>query len=88
MKYEIAGELGYFNPQADKPDEEYRKALERMKYEVAGELGIPLDGNYNGDLKTREAGMIGGRLGGYIGGNMVRRMIKDAEERMAEDTRK
>jgi len=46
------------------------------KNQVAEELGIPLDKEYNGDLKTREAG----KIGGAIGGAKVRELIKMAEE--------
>lgn len=48
--------------------------LDRMKYEVAGEVGVTLSGGYNGDIKAKDAGRIGG--------NMVRQMIKYAEENM------
>ncbi|KIL35436.1 spore protein [Cohnella kolymensis] len=51
-------------------------ALELLKYEVAQELGITLspDG-YNGYIKTRDAGAIGG--------NMVRRMIRMVEQQLS-----
>lgn len=52
---------------------------DRFKFEVAEELGIPLKKGYNGDLTAREAGRIGGR----IGGNMVKVMIRHAEEQLA-----
>lgn len=51
--------------------------LDNMKYEVAEENHINLKDGYNGDLKAREAGKIGGQ--------MVKRMIKFAEENMPED---
>lgn len=45
--------------------------LNKMKYEVAGEVGVTLSGGYNGDIKARDAGRIGG--------NMVKKMIQFAE---------
>jgi hypothetical protein len=56
-----------------------REQLDRFKFEIAEDLGIPLTKGYNGDMTTREAGRIGGR----IGGNMVKVMIRMAEEAMA-----
>lgn len=51
---------------------------QEAKYEVAKEVGVPLDQKYNGNLTSKEAGKIGGSLGGQ----MVREMIKMAEEKM------
>ncbi len=39
-----------------------REALERFKMESASEMGINLKQGYNGDLTSREAGSIGGRM--------------------------
>ncbi len=50
------------------------QALEKFKNEVAGELGI----DYNGDK-----GNLTSRQNGYVGGTMVKRMIAEAENRMA-----
>ncbi len=55
-----------------------REQLERFKFEIADDLGITLQQGYNGDITAREAGRIGGR----IGGNMVKVMIRMAEEAM------
>ncbi|AGK52209.1 alpha/beta-type small acid-soluble spore protein [Bacillus sp. 1NLA3E] len=49
---------------------------DNVKYEVARETGIPLKHGYNGDLTTRQAGKIGGE----IGGNMVRELVKMAQQ--------
>ena len=38
------------------------KAFEKMKYEVANEVGVNLKQGYNGDLTSRDAGKIGGRI--------------------------
>jgi len=50
-------------------------ALDRFKYEVASEVGVNLKEGYNGDLSSRDAGRIGG--------NMVRKMIQQVENNMA-----
>jgi hypothetical protein len=54
---------------------EAQEALDRFKYEVANELGVPLKQGYNGDLTSRQ--------NGSVGGYMVKKMIQDAEKRMA-----
>jgi hypothetical protein len=59
---------------------EARNALDRMKYEVADEQGVELKEGYNGDLRSRDAGKIGG--------NMVRKMIRQAEQNMSENERR
>ncbi len=50
-------------------------ALDRFKYEVANEVGVNLKDGYNGDLSSRDAGRIGG--------NMVKKMIQQVENNMA-----
>lgn len=52
-----------------------RPALDNMKHEVANEVGVNLKQGYNGDIKARDAGKIGG--------NMVKKMIKSAESQMS-----
>ncbi len=54
---------------------ESRSALDRFKYEVASEVGVTLNQGYNGDIKARDAGKVGG--------NMVRKMIQFAEQSMS-----
>ena len=49
-----------------------------VKYEVAKELGIPLKKGYNGHLEAKDAGKIGGK----IGGNMVKEMVRLAQENL------
>ncbi len=53
-----------------------QQALDQFKYEVAREIGVqpPQDG-YWGDYPARQCGAMGGQ--------MVRRMIQDAESRLA-----
>lgn len=52
-----------------------RGAMERFKMEAANEVGVQLKDGYNGDITAREAGSVGGQ--------MVKKMIKMAEENMA-----
>ncbi|MDI7250018.1 MAG: alpha/beta-type small acid-soluble spore protein [Bacillota bacterium] len=56
---------------------EARRGLDRLKYEVARDLGLADDVERRGwgDMTTREVG--------HIGGQMVRRMVRYAEENMA-----
>ncbi|MEK4627117.1 MAG: alpha/beta-type small acid-soluble spore protein [Solibacillus sp.] len=49
---------------------------EDAKIEVANELGIPLKKGYNGGLTSAEVGKVGGK----IGGNMVKELVKMAQE--------
>lgn len=48
-----------------------REALDKLKYETANEVGVQLNQGYNGDIKSKDAG--------YIGGNMVRKMVQSYE---------
>ena len=50
-------------------------ALEKFKYEVASEVGVTLKDGYSGDISSRDAGRIGG--------NMVKKMIQQVENNMA-----
>ena len=54
---------------------EAMNALDKFKYEVANEVGVTLKEGYNGDISARDAGRIGG--------NMVRKMIQQVENNMA-----
>ena len=54
---------------------EAMSALDKFKYEVASEVGVTLKDGYNGDISARDAGRIGG--------NMVRKMIQQVENNMA-----
>lgn len=53
---------------------ESRAGLNRFKMEVAGQLGVNLKEGYNGDIKAKDAGKVGGE--------MVKRMIDAYEERL------
>lgn len=50
-------------------------SLERFKYEVASEVGVNLKNGYNGNISAKDAGKIGG--------NMVKKLIEQAENQMA-----
>ena len=39
-----------------------QNALDKFKMEAASEVGVNLKSGYNGDLTSREAGSIGGRM--------------------------
>ena len=54
---------------------EAKESLDKFKYEIANEMGISLKDGYNGNLSSRDAGRIGG--------NMVRKLIEQAENQMA-----
>ncbi|WP_087973427.1 alpha/beta-type small acid-soluble spore protein [Oceanobacillus rekensis] len=59
-----------YNVNSDNPD--------HVKYEVAKEQGVSLKEGYNGRLTSEQAG----KIGGPIGGNMVKEMVKMAQEQM------
>ena len=54
---------------------EAKAALNKFKYEVASEIGVNLTQGYNGDIKARDAGKIGG--------TMVKKLIQFAEQNMS-----
>ena len=54
---------------------EAMSALDKFKYEVASEVGVTLKDGYNEDISAKDAGKIGG--------NMVRKMIQQVENNMA-----
>ena len=54
---------------------EAMSALDKFKYEVASEVGVNIKDGYNGDISSRDAGRIGG--------NMVKKLIQQAENNMA-----
>lgn len=53
-----------------------RGALDRLKMETANEVGVKLNDGYNGDIKSRDAGLVGG--------NMVKKMIQSYENNSAQ----
>lgn len=69
LKARVMKAQGY-DVNSSQPDE--------VKYEIANELGIPFNKGYNGKLTSEEAG----KIGGPIGGNMVKEMVRMAQEQM------
>lgn len=55
-------------------------ASANVKFEIAEELGIPLSDGYNGKLTAEQVGQIGGP----IGRNMVKEMVRLAQEQLAK----
>lgn len=57
--------------------------LDQFKYEIAEELGISpqIQEGYWGELTSKDCGRVGGR----IGGNMVKVMIRKAEEALSKN---
>lgn len=51
---------------------------EQVKFEVAKQVGVPLSSGYNGELKTKNAGKVGGE----IGGQMVKELVRMAQENL------
>ena len=51
---------------------EARAAMNKFKMEAASEVGVNLKQGYNGDLTSREAGSVGGK--------MVKKMIESYEK--------
>ena len=39
-----------------------REAMDKFKMQAAGEVGVNLKQGYNGDLTSREAGSVGGKM--------------------------
>lgn len=81
LKLAVARDLGVTDTEKK---QSYQQILDSWKYEVAGELGIDrkINGEYWGNLTSKECGKVGGRMGGKIGGNMVKKMIEFAERNM------
>ncbi|MCJ7840117.1 alpha/beta-type small acid-soluble spore protein [Lederbergia sp. NSJ-179] len=69
LKVNVMKEKGY-QVEANHPED--------IKYEVAKEQEIPLKKGYNGQLTSEQAG----KIGGPIGGNMVKEMIKMAQQQL------
>ncbi len=50
-------------------------AMEKFKMEAANEVGVNLKQGYNGDITSRQAGSVGGQ--------MVKKMIMNYEQNLA-----
>jgi len=70
---------------ADRPKLLPDDVLDRFKYEIADEIGLTekIESTGWGDLPSRECG----RVGGKIGGNMVKVMIRYAEQALTQGNR-
>ncbi len=53
-------------------------ALDKMKFEVAGELGLQ-------DYAQIDKGQLTSRQNGYVGGNMTKKMVRMAQDIMAQN---
>lgn len=53
---------------------------DEVKHEIADELGISFNKGYNGKLTSEEAG----KIGGPIGGQMVKELIRMAQQQMTK----
>lgn len=51
------------------------------KYEIAQEQNVPISEGYNGEIKSKDAG----RMGGAIGGSMVRELVRMAEQQLGQN---
>lgn len=71
LKARVMKEKGYDVNMTDPND---------VKYEIANEQGIPLKEGYNGQITAEQAG----KVGGPIGGNMVKEMVKMAQQNMKQ----
>lgn len=54
-----------------------KEHLKSLKFKVASQVGVNLSDNYNGDITTKQAGLIGG--------NMVRELIATAEHNLSHN---
>ncbi|MFW6006369.1 MAG: small, acid-soluble spore protein, alpha/beta type [Bacillota bacterium] len=54
------------------------QALDKMKVEIANELGIQ-------DYQAIDKGQLTSRENGYVGGNMTKKMVRLAEDVIAQD---
>lgn len=55
---------------------EAKQALDQLKMEIANELGI---NNY----ENIDKGELPSRVNGYVGGYMVKKLVEDAQNQMA-----
>jgi hypothetical protein len=69
LKVKVMKNKGY-QVQTENPDD--------VKFEVSKEVNVPLQHGYNGTLTSKEAG----KVGGPIGGNMVKELVRMAQESM------
>ncbi|QGH33596.1 small, acid-soluble spore protein, alpha/beta type [Gracilibacillus salitolerans] len=54
---------------------------QKAKYEVAAEQQVSLNKGYNGNIKAKDAG----KIGGHIGGNMVQELVKMGQQQLHQN---
>lgn len=54
---------------------------QKAKYKVAAEQQVSLQQGYNGNIKAKDAG----KIGGHIGGNMVQELVKIGQQKLYQD---
>ncbi len=54
---------------------------QKAKYEVAAEQHVSLEQGYNGNIKAKDAG----KIGGHIGGNMVQELVKMGQQQLQQN---
>lgn len=52
-----------------------KSSLENLKFKVASQVGVNLSQGYNGEITTKQAGLVGG--------NMVKELITRAEQNLS-----
>lgn len=52
-----------------------KPTLENLKFKVASQVGVNLSQGYNGEITTKQAGLVGG--------NMVKELITRAEQNLS-----
>lgn len=55
--------------------------FDQMKYEVAQEMGVNLKQGYNGDITSREAGKVGGRITQKVFENYTGKTYKEGNSK-------
>ena len=64
---------------------EAKGALDKFKYEVASELGVPLSDGYNGDLTSRQNGLMNFKLGDIYQDAKILQMANEAADQLTEE---
>ncbi|KAB8136804.1 alpha/beta-type small acid-soluble spore protein [Gracilibacillus oryzae] len=57
------------------------KDPQKAKFEVAEEQQISLNQGYNGNIKAKDAG----KVGGHLGGSMVRELVKMGQQQLNQN---
>ncbi|MFC4402398.1 small, acid-soluble spore protein, alpha/beta type [Gracilibacillus xinjiangensis] len=54
---------------------------QKAKFEVAKEQQVSLNQGYNGNIKAKDAG----KIGGHLGGNMVKELVKMGQQQLEQN---